>query len=104
MDAYMHQDWDVEFATDLEALDGFRNGFAETDRISLELLAELEGALAIPEPELFSLVAPLCGYYFGEDAHAWLERLRTHLVAQMAHQPAITDQPSISEHPQGNEP
>lgn len=86
MDAHLHQDWPEEYASDIEAFDDFRSRATDADRENAELLAELDGALAMPEDELFALIEPMSYYdfdYFGENAHAWLGKLRAHLVSQM---------------------
>lgn len=95
-DAYLNQDWDYFYATDIEALDDFRASAADVEQCNAELVSEIGRALAIPEVTLLPLVEQICDYnfaYFGDDAHTWLEKLRAHLVAAMAEQPRASDPP-----------
>lgn len=73
---YLHQDWDLEYESDLEALDDFLRGEPGGE----PLLGEIDRALAASEPDLYRRISAGCGYNFGDSAHAWLERLRTHLL------------------------
>jgi|GEM_PF-2049828 len=74
--AYLHQDWDLEYENDLDALDDFAKG----DGRAGELFEEINSALTMPEPELHAAVFRVADYDFGDSAHAWLERLRAHLM------------------------
>jgi len=76
MDGCLHQDWDCVYENDIEALDDF----CEDDGPAI--IAELDAALTIPEADLYRIIRPLCGYNFGDSAHAWFEKLRAHLVAK----------------------
>lgn len=83
LDAYLHQDFDILYQDDIDALNGFCSDFEDPVPIRIELLAELDGVLAIPEPELDPVLRPLSGYKLGASTHAWLHKIRAHLVSQM---------------------
>lgn len=79
MQGYLHQDWDLEYASDLEALDDFLDG-TSNDAV---LMSEIDSALMMATDELNEEVFRNCAYYFGDSAHDWLNILRAHLLKRL---------------------
>lgn len=77
--AFLHQDWRLEYESDLDALDDFLDG--DND---VELLKEIGEALTISEADLDAILLQVCGYYYTTPARDWLERLRTHILNRRA--------------------
>lgn len=76
--AYLHQDWDLEYASKSEALDDF----VENDSNGRRLLDEVDRALAVPEVELGEEEFARFARTSSESPHGWLTALRKQLIAR----------------------
>jgi len=73
--AYLHQDWDADYETELDALDDYHVN-------DVDFIKELDRVLKLSEADLFRQLDQASAFDFGDSAHDWVERLRAHIAAR----------------------